>query len=148
MRVFVPDDRGAPFLFRLASQQQMQVRHLRASVPTLEDVFARRGVGASLGAGMPIHDQGYRHYLGQRMPHGGAWWVIARSHILTAIREPGVPCVVDVAWAPFVVRAVQIYVGHQPPGGRVNRADAGDVSRVPGPAAPVRLSRHDLGGPV
>jgi ABC-2 type transport system ATP-binding protein len=41
MRVFVPDDRGAPFLFRLAAEQRVQVRHLRASVPTLEDVFAR-----------------------------------------------------------------------------------------------------------
>jgi hypothetical protein len=41
MRVFVPDDRGAPFLFRLASEQHVQVRHLRASMPTLEDVFAK-----------------------------------------------------------------------------------------------------------
>jgi ABC-2 type transport system ATP-binding protein len=41
MRIFVPDDRGAQYLFRLASEQRMQVRHLRASVPTLEDVFAR-----------------------------------------------------------------------------------------------------------
>ncbi len=41
MRVFVPDDRGARFLFGLASEQRLQVRHLRASVPTLEDVFAR-----------------------------------------------------------------------------------------------------------
>jgi ABC-2 type transport system ATP-binding protein len=41
MRVFVPDERGAPFLFTLASQHKMQVRHLRASVPTLEDVFAK-----------------------------------------------------------------------------------------------------------
>jgi ABC-2 type transport system ATP-binding protein len=41
MRIFVPDERGAEFLFRLASEQRMQVRHLRASVPTLEDVFAR-----------------------------------------------------------------------------------------------------------
>jgi ABC-2 type transport system ATP-binding protein len=41
MRVFVPDERGAPFLFRLASQHKAQVRHLRASVPTLEDVFAK-----------------------------------------------------------------------------------------------------------
>jgi ABC-2 type transport system ATP-binding protein len=41
MRVFVPDDRGAQFLFRLVSEQRMQIRHLRASVPTLEDVFAR-----------------------------------------------------------------------------------------------------------
>jgi ABC-2 type transport system ATP-binding protein len=41
MRVFVPDERGAPFLFKLASQYKVQVRHLRASVPTLEDVFAK-----------------------------------------------------------------------------------------------------------
>jgi ABC-2 type transport system ATP-binding protein len=41
MRVFVPDERGAQFLFRIAAEQRIQVRHLRASVPTLEDVFAR-----------------------------------------------------------------------------------------------------------
>jgi ABC-2 type transport system ATP-binding protein len=40
MRVFVPDDRGSTFLFGLASTHGVQVRHLRASVPTLEDVFA------------------------------------------------------------------------------------------------------------
>jgi ABC-2 type transport system ATP-binding protein len=41
MRVFVPDDRDARFLFGVAAAQGVQVRHLRASVPTLEDVFAR-----------------------------------------------------------------------------------------------------------
>jgi hypothetical protein len=41
MRVFVPDERGPQFLFGLASQHKVQVRHLRASVPTLEDVFAK-----------------------------------------------------------------------------------------------------------
>jgi|ERR1043166_1163196 ABC-2 type transport system ATP-binding protein len=41
MRVFVPDDRGPKFLFGLAAQHGVQVRHLRPSVPTLEDVFAR-----------------------------------------------------------------------------------------------------------
>jgi ABC-2 type transport system ATP-binding protein len=40
MRVFVPDGRDARYLFTLASQQGVQVRHLRPSVPTLEDVFA------------------------------------------------------------------------------------------------------------
>jgi ABC-2 type transport system ATP-binding protein len=40
MRVFVPDGRGADYLFGLASAHRVQVRHLRASVPTLEDVFA------------------------------------------------------------------------------------------------------------
>ena len=41
MRVFVPDGRNAQFLFQLAAREGVQVRHLRASVPTLEDVFAR-----------------------------------------------------------------------------------------------------------
>jgi ABC-2 type transport system ATP-binding protein len=41
MRVFVPDGRGASFLFQLAARRRVQVRHLRASVPTLEDVFAK-----------------------------------------------------------------------------------------------------------
>ena len=41
MRVFIPDGVGPRELFALAARHQMQVRHLRPSVPTLEDVFAR-----------------------------------------------------------------------------------------------------------
>ncbi len=41
MRVFVPGDDGARRLFQLAAAEQVQVRHLRPSVPTLEDVFAQ-----------------------------------------------------------------------------------------------------------
>jgi ABC-2 type transport system ATP-binding protein len=41
MRVFVPGDRTPRDVFALASQHNVQVRHLRASVPTLEDVFAK-----------------------------------------------------------------------------------------------------------
>jgi len=40
MRVFVPGDGGARDLFALAAAAHVQVRHLRPSVPTLEDVFA------------------------------------------------------------------------------------------------------------
>ncbi len=40
MRVFVPGQGGAQELFALASTAHVQVRHLRPSVPTLEDVFA------------------------------------------------------------------------------------------------------------
>jgi len=40
MRVFVPGDGGARALFALASANGVQVRHLRPSIPTLEDVFA------------------------------------------------------------------------------------------------------------
>jgi ABC-type uncharacterized transport system ATPase subunit len=41
MRVFVPGEGGARELFRLAASDGVQVRHLRPSVPTLEDVFAK-----------------------------------------------------------------------------------------------------------
>ena len=40
MRVFVPGESGARDLFALAAAEHVQVRHLRPSVPTLEDVFA------------------------------------------------------------------------------------------------------------
>ncbi len=40
MRVFVPGEGGAQELFALAAAAHVQVRHLRPSVPTLEDVFA------------------------------------------------------------------------------------------------------------
>jgi ABC-2 type transport system permease protein len=59
---------------------------------------------------MPIHDQGYRHYAGQRAPHGRAWWVIARSQIMTTLQHRGFRLLLMAAWAPFIVRAVQIYV--------------------------------------
>ena len=41
MRVFVPDGRDARDIFGLAATHRLQVRQLRPSVPTLEDVFAR-----------------------------------------------------------------------------------------------------------
>jgi ABC-2 type transport system ATP-binding protein len=41
MRVFVPGEGGARDLFALAASAGAQVRHLRPSVPTLEDVFAQ-----------------------------------------------------------------------------------------------------------
>jgi ABC-2 type transport system ATP-binding protein len=41
MRVFLPEGRTAQDIFRLAAASGIQVRHLKSSVPTLEDVFAR-----------------------------------------------------------------------------------------------------------
>jgi ABC-2 type transport system ATP-binding protein len=41
MRVFVPGEGGAREIFAIAAAEQVQVRHLRPSVATLEDVFAR-----------------------------------------------------------------------------------------------------------
>ncbi len=59
---------------------------------------------------MPIHDQGYARYAGRRQAHGSAWWVIARQHILTAVKYRPFIILLLLSWAPFVVRAVQIYV--------------------------------------
>jgi ABC-2 type transport system ATP-binding protein len=43
LRVFIPGatDDSTKMLFALAARERLQVRHLRPSVPTLEDVFAR-----------------------------------------------------------------------------------------------------------
>ena len=46
MRVFVPGESGAAAIFGLAASHGLQVRHLRQSVPTLEDAFARVVGGA------------------------------------------------------------------------------------------------------
>jgi ABC-2 type transport system ATP-binding protein len=41
MRVLVGPEEGARVLFAMADREKVQVRHLRPSVPTLEDVFAK-----------------------------------------------------------------------------------------------------------
>ena len=41
MRVFVPAELGARHLFAVAARERVQVRHMRPSVPTLDDVFAQ-----------------------------------------------------------------------------------------------------------
>jgi ABC-2 type transport system permease protein len=58
----------------------------------------------------PIHDQGYRRYGGRREPHGRRWWVIARAGILERLRERRFLALLLFAWAPFLFRAVQIYI--------------------------------------
>jgi len=59
---------------------------------------------------MPIHDQGYRRYGGSRAEAGRAWQVIARAGIQSIISKRSFISLMLFAWAPFVVRAVQIYV--------------------------------------
>jgi ABC-2 type transport system permease protein len=58
---------------------------------------------------MPIHDQGYRRYGGERAPHGRAWAVIASAGVRTMLRKRAFLGLLLLAWAPFFVRAVQIY---------------------------------------
>jgi ABC-2 type transport system permease protein len=59
---------------------------------------------------MPIHDQGYRRYGGHRAPHGRRWWVIARAGLMERLRERKFLGLLLVAWLPFIVRAVQMYL--------------------------------------
>jgi len=59
---------------------------------------------------MPIHDQGYLRYGGTRSAAGRAWQVIAGAGIRSIIGKRAFIALMLFAWAPFVVRAVQIYV--------------------------------------
>ncbi len=59
---------------------------------------------------MPIHDQSYRRYTGRREEPGKAWLVIARNGILTILRKRLFIGLLILAWIPFVVGAVTIYI--------------------------------------
>jgi ABC-2 type transport system permease protein len=58
---------------------------------------------------MPIHDQGYRRYVGTRAPSGRAWSVIARAGVRTLLAKRAFIGLLLLSWVPFVVRAVQLY---------------------------------------
>jgi ABC-2 type transport system permease protein len=59
---------------------------------------------------MPIHDQGYRRYQGSRAAIGKGWQVMTRAGVMSVVAKRVFIGVMLWAWAPFVVRAVQIYV--------------------------------------
>jgi ABC-2 type transport system permease protein len=59
---------------------------------------------------MPIHDQSYRRYAGRRDLAGQAWMVIARTGIGTVIRKRLFLGLLLMAWIPFVVGAVMVYL--------------------------------------
>jgi ABC-type transport system involved in multi-copper enzyme maturation permease subunit len=58
---------------------------------------------------VPIHDQSYRRYGGDKMPHGRTWLVIAAAGIRTFFSKRAFLGLLLFAWMPFFVRAVQIY---------------------------------------
>jgi ABC-2 type transport system permease protein len=74
---------------------------------------------------MPIHDQGYRRYGGHRAPHGRTWWVIARAGLMERLRERKFLGLLLVAWLPFIVRAVQMYLAANIPQAAVLAPTAG-----------------------
>lgn len=58
---------------------------------------------------MPIHDQGYRRYLGGRAAIGRAWQVMTRAGVMSVITKRLFIALMLVAWVPFIVRVVQFY---------------------------------------
>ena len=59
---------------------------------------------------MPIHDQGYRRYIGSRAEVGRSWQVITRAGLRTVLAKRAFLGLMLMAWSPFVVRAVQVYI--------------------------------------
>ena len=89
----------------IARQNHVQVRHVKPSLPTLEDVFAKRDWRTM----SPIHDQTYRRYEGTRAPLGRAWTVILGTGLRAVTQRRFLLIGLVMAWIPFIVRAVQIW---------------------------------------
>ena len=59
---------------------------------------------------MPIYDQTYRRYAGERVAPGSAWNVIALTGLRELLRRKLFLVVLLFSWAQFVVRAILLYL--------------------------------------
>lgn len=59
---------------------------------------------------MPIHDQSYRRYTGERRPVQSAWLVIARAGLMAFLSRRAFLGLLLAAWVPFIVRASQLFL--------------------------------------
>lgn len=59
---------------------------------------------------MPIHDQSYRRYSGEKRPVTSAWTVIARAGLMSFLSRRAFLGLLIVAWIPFIVRASQLFL--------------------------------------
>jgi ABC-2 type transport system permease protein len=59
---------------------------------------------------VPIHDQSYRRYGGERAPRGRSWTVIAAAGIRQMLAKRKFLGLLALAWLPFIVRSVQMYI--------------------------------------
>lgn len=59
---------------------------------------------------MPIHDQGYRRYLGTRAAIGRSWQVMTKVGVMSVISRRVFVAVMLLAYLNFVIQAVRIYV--------------------------------------
>src|SRR5262245_1511695 len=64
---------------------------------------------------MPIHDQSYRRYAGMKAVAGRSWLVIAWAGIRTFLRKRSFMGLLLFALAPFIVRAVQLWISSNYP---------------------------------
>jgi ABC-2 type transport system permease protein len=70
----------------------------------------------------PIHDQTYRRYEGTRQPPGRAWLVITRAGIRTMMARKWLWMLLILAWIPFIVNVVRLYVASSLPANMVGAA--------------------------
>jgi ABC-2 type transport system permease protein len=59
---------------------------------------------------VPIHDQSYRRYRGEKESVRSGWTVIAVAGVTTFLKKRMFLGFLLFAWIPFIVRSVQIYV--------------------------------------
>jgi ABC-2 type transport system permease protein len=59
---------------------------------------------------VPIHDQSYRHYTGEKRPVQSAWLVIARAGLMSFLSRRAFLGLLLAAWVPFIVRASQLFL--------------------------------------
>ena len=59
---------------------------------------------------MPIHDQGYRRYLGNRAAIGKSWQVMTRAGVMSVVTKRIFIGMMIFGWIGYLVRAVQIYI--------------------------------------
>jgi len=64
---------------------------------------------------VPIHDQSYRHYGGLKAVAGRSWLVIAWAGIQSFLRKRMFLALLLFALAPFIVRAVQLWISSNYP---------------------------------
>ncbi len=64
---------------------------------------------------MPIHDQSYRHYAGGKAAPGRSWTVIAWAGMRTFIKKRAFMGILLFGLAPFIVRAVQMWISSNYP---------------------------------
>ena len=64
---------------------------------------------------MPIHDQSYRRYIGQRAALGRSWLVIAAAGIKTMIRKRAFLGLLLMSWMQFLGRAIALWFAENVP---------------------------------